>query len=312
MNNRRILIIDTMHESLIPMLTEAGLVPDYHPDITREEIIGLEQQYAGMIVRSKTPVDAELLHNQKEIKFVGRAGAGIDNLDVEYLESKKIKIINAPEGNRDALGEHVLGMLLSLSNNLRQGDRQVRAGIWDREGNRGFEIKGKTVALLGYGYMGSAFAEKLSGFGCEVIAYDKYKSGYTNEYVKEASMDEVFERADIFSLHVPLTDETKDLVDAEFLSRFKKHILLINSARGEVVVTEDLVSALQSGKVTHAALDVLENEKLKKLTEQQQKTYTELFQLPNVLLSPHVAGWTLESYLRINEVLVEKMKGLWR
>ena len=311
MNSRKILIIDLMHESLVPMFEEAGFEADYQPKITRQEIIDSQDQYLGIIVRSKTPINAGLLENQREIKFIGRAGAGIDNLDVTYLQSRKTHVINAPEGNRDALGEHVLGMLLSLSNNLRQADTQVRAGIWDREGNRGFEIKGKTVGLLGYGFMGSSFSEKLNGLGCEVIAYDKYKKGFSNAFVKEATMDQVFEEADIFSLHVPLTNETRNLMDSEFLDRFKKNIVFLNSARGEVVVTEDLVEALKFGKVTHAGLDVLENENLQKLTSEQQTVYSELSRMPNVLFSPHVAGWTYESYENINRVLVEKIKGLF-
>ena len=311
MKSQKTLIIDLMHESLVPMLEKSGFEADYQPKITRQEIIDSQEQYLGMIVRSKTPIDEGLLINQKEIQFIGRAGAGIDNLDVDYLESRHIEVINAPEGNRDALGEHVLGMLLSLSNNLRQADMQVRAGTWDREGNRGFEIKGKTVSLLGYGYMGSAFSEKLSGFGCEVIAYDKYKTGFSNAFVKEATMEQVFEQSDIFSLHVPLTEETRNLVNSDFLNRFKKDIFFLNSARGEVVVTEDLLTALKSDKVSHAALDVLENEKLQKLTEQQKSIYSELFEMSNVLLSPHVAGWTFESYENINKVLVEKIKGLF-
>ncbi|WP_109831314.1 NAD(P)-dependent oxidoreductase [Reichenbachiella versicolor] len=309
-DNKRILIIDQMHESITDMVKSIGYEPDYRPNIKRSEIIALEQQYVGMIVRSKTPIDEELLVNQGELQFIGRAGAGIDNLDVDYLQCRDIEIVNAPEGNRDALGEHVLGMLLSLSNNLPKADDEVRNFIWDREGNRGFEIKGKTVGLLGYGYMASAVAQRLKCFDCEVIAFDKYKSNFSDEFITEVELDEIFERADIFSIHTPLTDETKDLVDINFFKKFSKNIIFINSARGEIVETADLLAAIQSGKVTHAALDVLENEKMKNLNNEQLDTYKQLFKLQNVILSPHIGGWTFESYKNINKVLVEKIAKL--
>ncbi|MFY0628020.1 MAG: phosphoglycerate dehydrogenase [Reichenbachiella sp.] len=310
LRNNNILIIDEMHESISEMLLSIGFHPDYQPNISRQDIKNLADDYIGMIVRSKTPVNKDLIEHLNSLKFVGRAGAGIDNLEMDYLQSKNIEVVNAPEGNRDALGEHVLGMLLSLSNNLMQSDQQIRRGIWDREGNRGFELKGKTIGLLGYGFMGSAVAEKMSGLGCSVIAYDKYKKDFSNDFVREVEMEEVFEKTDIFSLHVPLTGETKNLVDQNYLNRFHKNIVFVNAARGEVTVTKDLLGALQSGKVTHAALDVLENEKLKKLTSEQTSAYDSLFKLQNVLMSPHVGGWTFESYKNINRVLVDKIAKL--
>ncbi|MEO9968026.1 MAG: NAD(P)-dependent oxidoreductase [Reichenbachiella sp.] len=310
MSNKRVLIIDEMHKSISPLLTKLGFEPDYCPNISREEIINLPQQYVGMVVRSKTAIDKVLLSGQKELKFIARAGAGIDQLDVAYLESRNIEIINAPEGNRDALGEHVLGMLLSLANNLRHADMEVRNRVWDREGNRGFEIGGKTVGLLGYGNMGSAVAEKLSGFGCRVIAYDKYKKKYGDLYAEEASMEDIFEQADIFSIHVPLTNETKNLVDLSYLQQFKKPIVLINAARGEIIPIGDLLQAIDHGTVRLAALDVLENEKLSFLTDEQAVSFNKLIREDRVLLTPHVGGWSFESYQKINEVLVEKIKHL--
>lgn len=310
MSNKKVLIIDEMHKNISPLLTKAGFDPSYKPAITREEIIEDQVQYIGLVVRSKTAIDQQLLARQKELKFIARAGAGIDQLDVAYLDSRGIQVVNAPEGNRDALGEHVLGMLLSLSNNLRHADIEVRNKVWDREGNRGFEIAGKTVALLGYGHMGTAVAEKLSGFGCRVIAFDKYKSHYGDLYAEESTMDDIYEQADIFSLHVPLTDETRMMVDYTFLQRFRKPIVLINSARGEIIPIRDLLKALKDGTVRMAALDVLENEKLHFLTDAQAKDFNQLIKDDRVLLSPHVAGWSFESYQRINEVLVEKIKHL--
>lgn len=307
---KKILIIDEMHESILSMLEKIGYKGDYQPKITREEIIASQDEYAGMIVRSKTQINEELLSAKANLKFIGRAGAGIDQLDVDYLDQREITIVNAPEGNRDALGEHVIGMLLSLSNNLIKSDREVRSYVWDREGNRGFEVCGKTVGLLGYGFMASAVAEKLSGFGCRVIAHDKYKTGFGDLYVEEVTMEDLFAQSDIFSLHVPLTKETKNMVDVDYLSRFSKNIVLVNAARGEVVNTADLNQMIDSGKVTHAALDVLENEKFKTLSEEQKAAYDQLFKRDNVLLSPHIGGWTFESYENINRVLVDKISKL--
>jgi len=310
MSNNRILIIDEMHKSISPLLKQAGFEPVYSPSISRQEIINLKDQFVGFVVRSKTTIDKELLDGQKELKFIGRAGAGIDQLDIPYLESRKIAIVNAPEGNRDALGEHVVGMLLSLSNNLRHADMDVRNKVWDREANRGFEIGGKTVGLLGYGNMGSAVAEKLTGFGCRVIAYDKYKENYGDLYAEQVTMEDIYEQADIFSLHVPLTDETKNLVNLEYLQKFKKSIVFVNASRGEVVPLRGLFHALNDGTVRLAALDVLENEKLHFLTDEQANTFNQLIKDDRVLFSPHVGGWSFESYQKINEVLVDKINHL--
>ncbi|MEP2025732.1 MAG: NAD(P)-dependent oxidoreductase [Reichenbachiella sp.] len=310
MSNKRILIIDEMHKSISPLLIKAGYEPNYKPEITREEITNHQDQFVGFVVRSKTSIDQELLEGQKELKFIARAGAGIDQCDVDYLDSRNIELLNAPEGNRDALGEHVVGMLLSLSNNLRHGDMDVRNKVWDREGNRGFEISGKTVGLLGYGNMGSAVAEKLSGFGCRVIAFDKYKKKYGDLYAEQVAMEDIYEQADIFSLHVPLTDETKNLVDLTYLKKFKKPIVFINASRGEVVPLKDLLTAMNDGTVRMAALDVLENEKLHFLTNAQAETFNQLIKDDRVLFSPHVGGWSFESYQKINEVLVDKIKHL--
>lgn len=310
MSNRRILIIDEMHESISHLLTQAGFESIYAPKISRKEIIQHKDQFVGFVVRSKTTIDQELLEGQTELKFIARAGAGVDQVDVPYLESRNIILLNAPEGNRDALGEHVLGMLLCLSNNLRHADMEVRNKVWDREGNRGFEISGKTVGLLGYGYMGSAVAEKLAGFGCRVIAYDKYKESYGDLYAEQVAMEDIFEQADVFSLHVPLTAETKGLVDLAYLRKFKKPIVFINAARGEVVPLKDLLDALDEGTIRMAALDVLENEKLSFLKDDQAVTFNRLIKDDRVLLSPHVGGWSFESYQKINEVLVRKIRQL--
>ncbi len=304
------LIIDKMHQSIIPMLEAIGLQPDYRPDIQRKEILESIGRYTGLIVRSKTHIDRELIAEATHLRFVGRAGAGLDQLDVEALAERNITVVNAPEGNRDALAEHAVGMLLCLMNKMHTADQQVRRHVWDREGNRGTELMGKTVGLIGYGYMGQALARRLSGFGVKVLAYDKYKADYGDTYAQEASMEQIYTDADILSLHVPLTPETLFFIDEAYLQRFRKSIILLNTARGKVIKLKTLYEALKSGKIIGAALDVLENEKLAKLSEEQATYFQQLTQSDRILFTPHVAGWTYESYEKINQILTEKIKRL--
>ncbi|MEM7298404.1 MAG: NAD(P)-dependent oxidoreductase [Bacteroidota bacterium] len=209
--NNRVLIADEMHESIVSLLKEAGFDPVYLPIIKREEILRLIPEFNGLVIRSKTDVDRELIDTASNLKFVARAGAGIDKLDVKYLEQKKIQVFNAPEGNRDALGEHALGMLLSLLHRLTISHTQVRKGVWNREGNRGIELKGKVVGIYGMGHMGMSFAKKLSGLDCEVLGYDKYKASLTTDYITQMSIEEMKERVEILSIHVPLQDDTRQL-----------------------------------------------------------------------------------------------------
>ncbi len=304
------LVADTMHESLFPMLDSLGVRYWYKPEISRNEIKAMLSELDGIIIRSKTRVDAELLEGSDRLKFVARAGAGIDNLDEGVLRERGIHIINAPEGNRNAVGEHTLGMLLMLLNNLARANREVRQMIWDREGNRGHELAGKTVAIIGYGNMGMMFARKLSGMECNVLAYDKYKPNYADRYCTISGMDRILKEADILSLHIPLTGETRGIVADEFIASFSKPIYLLNTARGEIVCLSSVLKGLKSGKIIGAALDVLENEKLKTLSDEQEKVFRELTERDDVLLSPHVGGWTFESYVRINEVLTSKLANL--
>ena len=266
--------------------------------------------YEGIVIRSRFKLDKEIIDKGKNLKFIARAGAGMENIDVAYAESKGIKCLHAPEGNRDAVGEHAIGMLLSLLNNLPRADKEVRNGIWIREGNRGTEIQGKTVGIIGYGNMGSAFAQRLKGFGVTVIAYDKYKKNFSDEYAKEATMEELFEKADIVSLHLPLTDETHYIANNNFFKKFKKNIYLINTARGENVKTDDLVENLKSGKVQGACLDVLEYESVSFEALDPNKMpepFKYLIQSDKVILTPHIAGWTFESHEKIAETLVRKI-----
>jgi D-3-phosphoglycerate dehydrogenase len=296
-----------MHEGIIPLLEEIGHEADYLPKITRAEILEMVDQYQGLIIRSKTPMDQELLSKATQLKFIGRAGAGLDQIDLEYLENRNIKLFHAAKGNRDAVAEHALGMLLALFNQFKKADSEIRNGIWDREGNRGIELKGKTVGILGYGNMGKAFAKRLKGFGVKVLAYDKYKTGFGNKFVKEASWDELKSEADILSVHVPLTSETRDFLTLDELKSFKNPFWLINTARGEVISFLTLNTALDQEILKGAVLDVLENEKFEKFSPSQKIAFENLVARDTVLFSPHVAGWTFESYEKINQVLVKQI-----
>jgi D-3-phosphoglycerate dehydrogenase / 2-oxoglutarate reductase len=312
MNNHfKIIFLDTTHRRLPEMLINAGFEchNSFDSDIkTISEMIG---HYQGIIIRSRIKIDKTLLDKATKLRFIGRVGAGLENIDTEYAEKKGIVCINSPEGNRDAVGEHALGMLLCLFNNITKANNEVREGKWLREENRGMEIKGKTVGIIGYGNMGSAFAERLKGFGVNVIAYDKYKFNYSDDFVIEKSLPDLFEQTDILSLHVPLTEETKYMVNNDFLTKFKKDIYLINTARGKVVHTDDLVLNMKKGKVLGAALDVLEYEKssLESLNYETEipESLKYLMESKQTILTPHIAGWTKESNIKLSAVLAEKI-----
>lgn len=306
----KILIIDLMHESINQLLNNIGYEVDYEPNISISEINKRLGEYEGLILRSKIKVDKQLIENGRNLKFIARAGAGLDLVDEEFLKEKNIILLNAPEGNRVAVGEHTLGMLLSLMNKLTRANQEVKNNIWNREGNRGYEITGKTIGIIGYGHMGKSFAKCLSGFDCKVLAYDKYLTNYSDTFAIESSLETIFNETDILSLHIPLTNESKNWLDNEVFKQFKKSIWLINTARGEIVSFKTIVNNIQSGKLLGAGLDVLENEKLNLLSEEQSIYFKQLINFENVILSPHVAGWTFESYIKINETLVEKIKNL--
>lgn len=307
---KKCLVVDPMHKSLHGMLEAIGWQIDYQPGITRHEIRERHHGCQGMIIRSKTFVDRDLLGENPTLRFIGRAGAGVDNLDLEFLSEKKIHVLHAAEGNRDAVGEFSVGILLSLLRNIPRAHQEVMNGIWLRESNRGAEIMDKTVSIIGFGNMGQAFAKRLSGFGCKILVYDKYKHGFTNEFWQEADMEEIFVQTDILSLHVPLTHETRAMVNTHYLSQFRKKIILLNTARGEIVPLSDLAESFSMGFVRGAALDVLENEKLNDLTPVQKEGFRNLVTGGNVIFTPHIAGWTFESHIKINVALVEKIKSL--
>ena len=306
-NQPSILIADEMHPSLFTRLDSAGYAYDYQPAIGRDELLATLAPYAGLIIRSKTRVDEELLNRATHLRFVGRAGAGLDLIDLEAAERRGIAVFHAGEGNRDAVAEQTVGMLLALLANILKADREVRQGIWDREGNRGYELGSLTVGLIGYGNNGHATAQRLIGFGCRVLAYDKFLTNYGDIFAEEATLPQLMTETDVISLHVPLTDDTRMLVNDTFISQMAKPFYLVNIARGEIVSLAAVVRGLENGKVRGACLDVLENEKLATLTPNQKTAFDYLLQSARTVLTPHVAGWTHESYARINEVLVRQL-----
>ena len=307
----KVLIFESVYPPLIEGLEALGIEVHHKIGITISELVDIIHEYDGLIVRSKFYIDKQVIDYAINLKFIARFGAGMDNIDEKYALENGITCLNAPEGNRNAVGEHVLGMILSLFNNMFRAQNQIIAGKWIREWNRGVELSGKTVGIIGYGNMGSSVAEHLSGFNVNTIAYDKYKTGFSNQYVTECSLNELFENTDVLSLHVPLTDETANMVNTAFIQRFKKNIFIINSARGKIVNTEDLYNSLTAGKVLGAALDVLEWEE--KIFEVMMKygsksLIEDLLKLDNVILTPHIAGWTHESNQKMCDVLIDKIK----
>ena len=301
------MIIDEVHPSLFPMLESIGMEADYRPDIKPAEVCEALAGFDGLIVRSKMRITADTIRLADKLRFVARAGAGLDNIDAEALEERGIALIGANEGNRQAVGEHALGMLLSLMRNISRSDRQVRDKVWLREENRGEEISGKTVGIIGYGNMGQSFARLLSSFGCRILAYDRYAEEKITSPAERVSLEQLQAEADIVSLHIPYIPENRAFANDAFFSAFSKPIWFVNTSRGEVVDQAALVRHLQAGTLKGAALDVLENEKLHTLAEQQEQNFQYLATASSVVLTPHIAGWTHESYVKINEVLVEKI-----
>lgn len=305
---KHILIVDDIHPVFMEIVESIGYNCDYQPLITAEDALAIIGNYEGLVIRSKFRLNKQYLDAAADLRFICRAGAGMDNIDEAYATEKGISLINAPEGNMDAVGEHATGLLLSLMNNFNTADAEIRSGYWKREANRGYELKGKTVGIIGYGFMGRSFATKLAGFGVNVIAYDKYKTGFSDQFAREVSMEEIVKHSDILSFHIPLTSETNGMVDDEYLYHFKKPIFLINTARGPIVKTKAVLKAIEQGKILGAGLDVLEIEKFPKLAEQEW--FEALRSSKKVLLTPHVAGWTFDSYRKISEVMAEKLKSL--
>ena len=308
----RVLLIDTNHSHLKIGLEKLGLVCDEDYFSSKEEIEKIIFQYDGIVIRSRFNIDMEFIEKAINLKFIARVGAGLENIDVDYAKERNIRLISAPEGNRNAVGEHALGMILALFNNLKKADYEIRNGQWRREENRGQELEGKTIGLIGYGNTGKAFAKKLRGFEANVICYD-IKENVEDENAIQVDLEEIFKRSDILSLHIPHTDLTNKMVNELFINKFKKPFYLINTARGSAVDIRDLVAAINKNKILGACLDVLEYEKssFEKLfdsSEQLPNEFNDLIKSDKVLLSPHIGGWTVESKFKLADTIVKKLR----
>lgn len=306
-NLKKVLITAKVHPYLIDYLTEKGYEVIYRPAITYDEVFQAIHSCIGLVVTTRIRVDKHILDNAANLQWIARLGSGMEMIDVEYATHHGIRCVSSPEGNSDAVGEQAVGMLLVVMNNILRSNLQLREGIWEREKNRGHELKEKTVGIVGYGHTGHAFAKRLNGFGCTVLAYDKYKKDFSDEYAKEATMDEIFRKADVVSLHVPLTEETYHLVNDDFLQSFVGPVILINTSRGPVVNTRDLVAHIKSEKVSGACLDVLENERLDSFSAEEKEIFHFLLHHDHVLLTPHIAGYTHEASFKMAHTVLKKL-----
>ena len=306
----KILHIDSNHPLLWEQLEQAGFQNEADFTSSKAEIEEKIHEYHGIVIRSRFKIDKTFIDKAVNLKFIARVGAGLESIDCEYAEAKNIHLIAAPEGNRNAVGEHALGMLLSLMNKLNRADKLVREGKWIREGNRGYELEGKTIGIIGYGNMGKSFAKKLKGFDVTVLCYD-IQDNVSDENAKQVSLTELQQKSDVLSLHIPWTPETDKMINSEFINQFAKPFWFINTSRGKNVVTDDLVDALQSGKVLGAGLDVLEYEKISFenlfIDTEKPKAFEYLLQAENILLTPHIAGWTFESHEKLAQTIVDKI-----
>lgn len=304
----RVLFIDNVHPLIAERFSKLGWQCDYMLKESREEIINAIGGYDGLVLRSRIRIDEDFLSKATNLKFIGRPGAGLENIDLDYCEAHGIKVFRSPEGNRDAVAEHAIGMILMLLNNLKRADNEVRQGIWKREENRGYELMGKTIGIIGYGYMGRAFAQRLSGFGVKVIAHDKYLSDFSDEFAQEVSLEELKRESDVISLHLPQSEETINYLDKDFIDSCSKLFYLINTARGKSVNTSDVLDAIEEGKILGACLDVLEFESSS--FEQMwtgNPVFARLIESEKVVLSPHIAGWTHEAKYKLGHYLAEKI-----
>ncbi len=312
-----ILIADEMHPALMEGLQERQIAFNYQPAINLSEVMSIIAQYEGLVVRSKFYIDKKFIDQAPRLKFIARAGSGTDNLDADYTAMRGITIINAPEALCDAVAEHTVGLILNLNHKIIKSANEVQNLNWNREANRGFELMNSTVGIIGYGHTGSAVARKLSGFGVKVLAYDKYRkikaandgSFFFDEYATSCTLNAIYEQADLLTMHVPLAKETAGWIDKKFFDCFKKPIVFINTARGGIVNTFDLTQALQSGKLKGAALDVLEQEPPFDANKECTSWFNRLREMNNVIITPHIAGWSVQSYERISTVLSDKIYG---
>ncbi|MCO5229778.1 MAG: NAD(P)-binding domain-containing protein [Chitinophagales bacterium] len=299
-----------VHE-LIPLeLTSMGYTVHHLPEPSESELIDIISAYEGLIITTYTQVNKNIIDKASQLKFIGRVGSGLENVDIEYAESKRIKVLSSPEGNCNAVGEHTLGLLLNLMNKISKAHHEVTQGIWKREENRGEELDNKTVGIIGLGHTGSAFAKKLRGFDVKILAYDKFRTNYGTDFIQESSMEEIAEQADVISFHIPYSKENFHIINTVFLSSLKKIPYLIHTCRGEVMDTQAVVEALESNKIKGLGIDVYEDEPWTKGQKVSTDIYKQLLSKENVVATPHIAGWTVESKIKLATVLLDKIKML--
>jgi D-3-phosphoglycerate dehydrogenase len=306
---KKVLITEDVHASLIENFERLSYIVDYNPDITYEEVKKIINEYEGLIVNSKILVNKEFIDLASQLKFIGRLGSGMEIIDQVYAKTKGIGVFNSPEGNRNAVAEHAMAMLLALSNNIIKADQEVRKFIWHREENRGFELEGKTIGIIGFGHTGKSFAEKLQGWNVNILVHDKYKTGFSNpdKNIYESSKERLLRDSDIISLHLPLTEETFHYANLEMLSSMKTGSVLINTSRGKILDTKALIEVLKSDHLKGACLDVFENEKPENYNVKEKMIYEDLLKFKNIIVTPHIAGWTKESKEKLSKILFEKI-----